>query len=240
MKSFFKKYEMEILSISLIIIIIFIAVLMCVELIPLMKHIVAHSTDEKAVISEIYNYGIRGVIILIALQTLQIITAIFPSAAIQILAGLTYGIFYGLLICITGYILGNAIIFILVRQIDKIFAPIVLKHKKNRRKSKWDFSFLREANNATRIAFLLFLIPGIPNGILPYIFAKTKISLSRYLLTILIAATPGILLCSLLGDSISDGDIFTSVLVSGILILITLVVFISRNRIITFLKELSR
>ena len=205
-----------------------------------MERVVTHITDEKAVIADIQSYKIKGVLILIALQALQIITAIFPAAAIQVLAGLTYGIFYGMFICLAGYVLGNTIIFILVRQFDINFFPLKANPAKKPHKSKWDFSFLRKADNAARMAFILYLIPGIPNAILPYIFAKTKISLPRYLLIIVLAGAPSILLCSLVGERISDGDIFTAALLFGILVLIALIVFFMRNHIIAFVNKHSK
>ena len=171
------------------------------------------------------------------LQALQVITTIFPSAAVQILAGLTYGIFYGMLICLAGYMLGNTMVFVFVRQIDKTFEFTVPKLSKRVSKPKWDFSFISDSSNAALVAFTLFLMPGIPNGILPYIFAKTKISLPRYLLSILLAGAPSILLCSLVGERIANGDIVTAVLISCIMLLTALFVFVSRNQIIAFLKK---
>jgi len=87
------------------------------------------------------------------------------------------------------------------------------------------------------MAFLLFLIPGIPNGILPYIFAKSRITLPRYLLAILLAGTPAILICTLVGERIADGDIYTAAIVFGIFVIIALLVLVLRSRIISFIKK---
>lgn len=229
----------SLLSIALIILLVCLIVVMCVDLLPLLEIVAANINDETNVTSDIYNYGPRGVFIIMTLQALQVITTFFPSAAIQILAGLAYGIFSGMLIWLVGYILGNSIVFLFVRQIDKAFTFTITKSKKRDKKPRWDLSFLKDSDNATLMAFVLFLIPGIPNGILPYIFAKTKITLPRYLLSISLAGIPSILLCSFIGERLYHGDTFTAGLITCLLMLTALYVFIRRNRIIAFLKKIT-
>lgn len=179
----------------------------------------------------------RGFCFLLSSRHCRVITIIFPSAPIQILAGLTYGIFFGLLICLAGYMIGNTIVFVLIRRFGDIFLPFNTVNKKIRKKSRWDLLFSIKSENVEFMAFLLFLIPGIPNGILPYIFAKSRITLPRYLLAILLAGTPTILICTLVGERIADGDIYTAAIVFGIFVIIALLVLVLRSRIISFIKK---
>lgn len=235
--SILKKYERKILSAVLIIISIFLIAMVVIDLIPLLKNVIGNIKDESAITSDIQEYGAQGVLLLAALQALQVITIIFPSAPIQILAGLTYGIFFGLLICLAGYMIGNTIVFVLIRRFGDIFLPFNTVNKKIRKKSRWDLLFSIKSENVEFMAFLLFLIPGIPNGILPYIFAKSRITLPRYLLAILLAGTPAILICTLVGERIADGDIYTAAIVFGIFVIIALLVLVLRSRIISFIKK---
>ncbi len=227
----------KIIAVALVLTMAALIVVLAIDLIPMLKDVVNHVRDEKSVVSKIHGLGVEGVLILIALQALQIITVIFPSIAVQILAGLTYGVFGGLLICLAGYLIGNTVIFVLMRQLHNAFKTDVPLPIRTHRKSGWDFSFIREARNATILAFFLFLIPGVPNGILPYIFARTKISLRNYLLCILVAATPTIVLSSTVGSRIAHGDFLTAVIVVSLMVVMTLVVYFTRNRIILFLKK---
>ena len=234
------KNKETLFSFVLLIALIGLIFIMFIDLIPILRNVVAHIKNEEELTSYIKNYGSKGIPIIIALQALQVITTIFPAAAVQILAGLSYGIFYGMLCCLAGYILGNSIVFIIVRQIDKTFVPIIPKlDNREHRKTKWDFSFLKESKHAEFMSFILFLIPGIPNGILPYLFARTKISLPRYLLSITLAGIPSILLCSFMGERISIGDTLSALLIFGFLTLIVILVLIFRKRIIEFLKAKS-
>jgi uncharacterized membrane protein YdjX (TVP38/TMEM64 family) len=235
----FKDKE-SLLSIALVAIVVCLTVVMFIDLFPLLKDIAINIKNEEELSSDIYDYGTSGAFIIVALQALQVITAFFPSAAIQILAGLTYGIFYGMLFCLAGYILGNALVFFLVRQMNKTFTLTFTRPKKRESRFRWDFSFLKDSDHVAVLVVALFLIPGIPNGILPYIFARTKISLPRYLLSIGIAGIPSILLCSSVGERIANGDILSAAILFGTMLLIVFVVLLSRNRIISLLKRISR
>jgi len=234
------KNKGSLLSIALLLAVFCLTVALIIELFPLFKDVAANINDEEALTSDIHSYGIKGALIITALQAIQVMTAFFPSAAIQILAGLSYGLFYGMLFCLLGYLLGNTIVFVLVRQVDKTFTLTFPKLGRRERKSKWDFSFIKDSDHAAVFAVALFLIPGIPNGVLPYIFAKTRITLPRYLMSICIAGAPSILICSFVGERIANGDITTAVIIFGFLLLAALVVILSRNRIIAFVKRLGR
>ena len=239
MLKFIMRHSAKIVAIALIFLMLVLIVILSIDLVPLLEEVATHTQDEGAVVSKIHGFGLQGVLILVTLQALQIITVVFPTVAVQVLAGLTFGVFGGLLICLAGYLLGNTIVFVLIRQWRKAFRTIVLDEQPKTRKSGWDFSFIREANNATILAFFLFLIPGVPNGILPYIFARTKITLARYLLCILVAATPTIVLSSTMGARIAQGDFVTAVIVGALMLAITVWVFLARNRILEFLKNRS-
>lgn len=215
-----------------------------VNLIPLFRQLIQDISDERSVVATIREYKIRGIVVILAMQALQVVTTVFPSAVIQVLAGLTYGVFYGMLICLAGYMLGNAFVFEAVRLVDRIFAKQFARRAERRRekkgKPKWDFSFLKKSNNAGIIAFALFLIPGIPNGVLPYIFAKTSLTLPRYLTSIFLAGIPSILICSVIGERIASGDWFTAVLLIALLLAAAVWVILSRNRILQFLQRFGR
>lgn len=235
------KCREKVFSIALIITLIMLVLILFKDLIPILKNVSSHIKNEGELTSYIQSYGSRGVLIIIALQALQVITTIFPSAAVQILAGMSYGIFYGMIFCIIGYILGNSIVFIIVRQINKAFMPYIPKFtKKNTKKNKWDFSFLKESKHAARMAFILFLIPGLPNGILPYLFARTKISLPRYLLSIVLAGIPSILICSSIGQQLSVGDTSSALIILSLLVLIATTVFLFRKQFMQYLREKSK
>lgn len=176
--------------------------------------------------------GIKGILILYLLQTLQIFLAFFPSMTIQIAGGITYGIFYGMLICLAGIITGNAIIFELVRH----FGPKV-KALLGDTKQESRFAFLKRSKNVGLILFTIFLVPGIPNGIMPYLAAGTNISFPRYILVVMLASIPNILFCTYLGDRIIKGEFGEALIILGVLLVAATLVYLFRNRIFEHLRQ---
>ena len=63
--------------------------------------------------------GNKGVFSIIGLQALQAILVFVPSAMVQILAGLTYGVLWGSIMSLVGFALGNTVIFLGVKQFRK-------------------------------------------------------------------------------------------------------------------------
>jgi uncharacterized membrane protein YdjX (TVP38/TMEM64 family) len=226
-------------------------VFLVVELIPLLKEVLENTSDESKVLSYIQAYGAKGVPVLMALQALQVMMTFLPAAIIQVLAGLSYGVWLGSVICIAGTILGNLIVFTVLRQLKSTFSSFFKergergemdeleaqpdKPKKNRFLS---IAKLNQMKHPEYIAFLLFLIPGLPNGILPYIFAQTKITTLRYLVSVAAACVPTTLLCTWLGERISKGDYQTAVILAIVLAVIIGVVVLFRKRIMDKIKGL--
>jgi uncharacterized membrane protein YdjX (TVP38/TMEM64 family) len=243
-----KTKRQTIFSIIVLALMLALIVVMVVEMIPLLKEVLQNTSDESKVLGYIQAYGAKGVPVLAALQALQVMMTFLPAAIIQILAGLSYGVWGGALICIVGTILGNLIVFTVLRQLKSAFSSFFKergergemdeqadKPKKNRFLS---IAKLNQMKHPEYIAFFLFLIPGLPNGILPYIFAQTKITTARYLVSVAAACVPTTLLCTWLGERISKGDYQTAIVLVVILIAILAVVLIFRKRIMDRIKRI--
>ncbi len=234
-----KSFLSSLVPVALIVVMLALVIFLFIDLMPLLEDVVKHIRDEQVLIAQINQAGAEGFLIIVALQALQIITVIFPSVAIQVLAGLALGIWRGLVACVCGYLVGNTLIFVLVRQLTRFVAGFDPSDRPSRRVSQWDFSFVRNSKHATVLALLLFLIPGIPNGILPYLFAKTEISLPRYLLCISVATSPTILLSSLAGAQIASGHFLMAGIAGLSMAVLTILVLAFRKRILAFIKDRS-
>lgn len=86
----------------------------------------------------IKEMGIFGVITLCLIQVFQIIVAFLPGEPIEVVAGITYGTFGGLIICLVASLIGSVIVFWLVR----IFGYPLVSYGSPRKSSK-DWHFLR-------------------------------------------------------------------------------------------------
>lgn len=65
------------------------------------------------------SLGVGGIFLLLGLQVLQIIVAILPGESIELLAGMIYGTWGGLLICMMGILIGSSAVFFTVGNLGK-------------------------------------------------------------------------------------------------------------------------
>jgi uncharacterized membrane protein YdjX (TVP38/TMEM64 family) len=214
-------------------------VIMLVELIPLLREVLKDSKNEQLMIKYIDAYGAKGAPILIGLQALQVILTVVPAAAIQLLSGLCYGIWRGAIICIVGSVLGNFIVFSFIRQARSAFGSLFKERAKEAKPiKKLSVANLNRMKHPEYVAFFLCLIPGLPNGVLPYIFAESKVSIGRYILSIAAASVPSVLIFTWLGERLSKGDFKTAIILAAVFMVILVVVLIFKRKIMARIEGL--
>lgn len=229
---------------SIILLALFIALILglFVDLYPLLKQVINDSGNEEKVVSYIHTYGAKGVLSLIGLQALQAILVVVPSAVVEILAGLCYGIWWGTLISLFGYVLGNTVIFLGVRQFKKTFGLFFASRMtQSKKKNKFfDFNKIKEMEKPEWLVFASYVIPGVPNGILPYMFAQTEITLSKYLISMTLASLPSTIMWTWLGDSVLKKNYVIIGIIAAVLVLIVVISFIFKNNIQEKINNLSK
>jgi uncharacterized membrane protein YdjX (TVP38/TMEM64 family) len=151
--------------------------------------------------------GPRGALVLLGIQVTQIIVAVIPGGPLEILAGAAYGALGGYGICVLGCLISTAVIFLMVR---KFGAPLVIRFFGSRLKGRYAFlrpgGLLSDTKKFSLALFLLFLIPGVPKDILTYVASLRDIKLSRFLLISCTARSPAILMSTMLGSSMLQGN----------------------------------
>ena len=236
-----------IIQILVAVVIVALAVIMIIDLLPLVENVIQDAGDESSMVSYIDSYGAKGIPILMGMQALQAIVVFIPSAAIRILTGLCYGAYWGTLINLGGLILGNIIVFVAVRQMKGLFVPLFhkIEHssasrssgKKRKHKKFISKEQLEKIKRPELVAFFFFLIPGIPNGIVPYVFAETKISLKKYIAVVALGSIPSTFLYTYLGDSVSNGNYTSAIIIACVVVVILLTVIIFRKKLMAFITR---
>lgn len=203
------------------------------DLIPLLRQIIMDSKDETKMIDYIHEYGSKGVPILSGLQFLLVYIPFLPASPVQILAGLCYGIWIGSCICIVGFAAGHSLMFYAARQLGNTFAPFFDRPgMKKKEKNSFVSRLTDKMNYSARTAFLLYLIPAIPNGMLPLIFAKSKIRFTHYFFAMTFGTIPSIILCAGLGERISEGDYKSIIGITLVLIILIVLFLLFRKKIL--------
>lgn len=147
------------------------------------------------------SLGILGVGIMLLIQILQVVIAFIPGEFVQVMAGVMYGTWGGLALCLTGCVLASAVIFALIRRLGRDF---VIKFFGEEQLSKYDF--LQDSSKLETLVFILFLIPGLPKDLLTYIVPLTPISMTNFLVLSTVGRLPGMIASTLIGSSVSNAN----------------------------------
>ncbi len=156
------------------------------------------------------SLGGWGPILLLIIQMLQVFVAFIPGEPIEIIAGLMYGTWGGLALCLGGILISTVIIYFGVRKIGKNKLSSIYEKEENAK-----YSFIFKSKNLLYVVFILFLIPGTPKDILLYLCPFTKINPLTYFAIATFARIPSIITSTLAGDTLAEGSIWTSVIIFG-------------------------
>ena len=220
-KGFWNKYGRLIVLIGLLVLAVILIWAVFGDIFPLFFRLLRDG-DEAAIESYIGRTALwKGILSIMSLSAIQVISIVFPGFAIQIAAGAIYGWWPALLMCYSGFLIGNAIVFTVARRMGseiRGFAP------KRSAASEW----VRDKLKTTRPSFvvaLLNLIPLIPNGIVPYMAAGSSISFPGFLGAIAATSWVQILINCVAGGFLKRGHyLFMVIALSaqvGLVVLVT-------------------
>jgi uncharacterized membrane protein YdjX (TVP38/TMEM64 family) len=182
----------------------------------------------------IVKLGIKGILILLGIQVLQIVIALIPGGPVELLAGAAYGGLGGLAICLAGCAAATVLIFSLVRKFGSPLIDLFFSREKTAR-----YAFLKNVRRLSLVVFTLFLIPGVPKDLLTYIVPLSGMGLAPFVLLSCLARTPAILASTLMGASVMEGHwlflllIFLIILAAGVLGLLfgdRIIVFFTKGK----------
>lgn len=184
-------------------------------------------------VEAIRESGPIGVLILFAMQVLQVVVAFIPGEVVQVSAGILYGPFLGSVIVLAGAFCSTLVVYYMVR---KLGAPLVSKMVS----SKWQqkLGFVTDSPKLSLVVFILFLIPGLPKDIITYVVALTAIRPIKFFVLSTVARAPGVILSSMAGHMIAeDSWIKLAIIVAVILVVVAIVVF-NRDKLFKHLNRL--
>lgn len=193
------------------------------EIIQLFELIKRGNEDEiAAYLNSQSSWG--GYFVLFVIQALQVVSIFFPGMVIQIAGALIYGWWRSFLICWLGFVFGNALVFAVARVLGK---SIQFAFSGEDKKENWLMQKINDGN-PTFVVAVACLVPGVPNGIIPYIAARTKITLKSFVLAVAGSSWIQILLNCIAGHFLRNGQYLF--MVFAFALQIALIVVISKNR----------
>lgn len=181
---------------------------------------------------EIRSTGVFGAVILITIQILQVVVAFIPGEFVELAAGVMFGPWLGLLLCLVGLNIGTALIFLFVRWFGKTFVQDNV--------SKKEFERLRFLNNPRRaliIMFFILLIPGIPKDVLIYPVPLTKIKMRHFMIISTLARIPTIITSTITGSAVMEDNYLLAIILSAVSIVLAALGILFNKRICDYLDK---
>ena len=151
--------------------------------------------------------AVTGMVSVALLSALQVASVVMPGMIIHIAAGVLYNWWKAFLLCYGGFVGGNMAVFWFVRHLGK--------------KTPYNINM---GPAGTKVLDLLalappmftvsvsFMIPGIPNGIVPYLAAKSGLTQKQYFIGVAAGSWMQILASCMAGSFLVRGNIMFSVI----------------------------
>ena len=208
-----KNSKMKILKTFIFILILLMMLIITIKVFPIFKNIATEEGRNTFKVN-IENSGYQGVLMILGLMFTQMFFPILPGEPVELLAGMCFGTWGGLLVIYVGVFVTTLIIYFLVRKFGRDFIVTFISEEKL---SKIQNSKTWSDRNKIRILlFLSFFIPGLPKDIFVYIGGLLPIKPIEFLLISTFARFPSIISSTIVGSNILYGN--------WIIILITYVI----------------
>lgn len=178
------------------------------------------------VIDDVRNAGPLGVLILLAMQFMQIVVAFIPGEVVQMAAGMMYGPWLGAAVILLGCIISSAFVFAVVHRLG---APFVRDMVPTKYLDK--FNAFEESGKLSIVVFILFLIPAMPKDTFTYLVPLTNMRMRDFLILSNVGRIPGIVISAYAANGLVDGNITQSLIIFAVVAVIAIVAIVFRDRI---------
>lgn len=159
--------------------------------------VLTQQTARDAFIADVREGGFAGMLAFLGLQILQVVVALLPGEPVELMAGLLYGTWGGLALCLVGIGIATMAIYYCVRAAGAhAIDPAILQK----------YRFLRDEAHVKLFLFLLFFIPGTPKDALIYLGPFLPLNPLAFLLLATVGRIPSILASTFVGSQFAAGS----------------------------------
>ena len=220
----------------IIVIAVFFSLMIAISLISLPYiNLLSEPEIQQTFKAWVTSFGVGGWLLVFCIQIIQIVIAFIPGEPVEILAGVLYGGFGGLFLCLFGCVVASSGVFILSKRLG---APLVAKLFT---RSKLDeFAFLKDAKKLETIVFILFLIPGTPKDMVTYVVGTSPMKITQFLAISTFARIPSVISSTFIGSTIRQGEWEIAVLIFALTAVLGVVGIKYQERMIGFCKKIGR
>ncbi len=226
------KKVKTILSVVLIIGVCALFYLVLRSMLPDFFTVLEHGDNEEVQEYIKSSGNVKGVILTALLQFVQVVSIVFPGLPIQVAAGVIFGTFFGFVICHLSYVGANVCVFLVARRLGNRITKYFYTNEKTGKKNFG--KMIADSEYPGFMVILGCLIPLLPNGIVPYMAARSNITIKRFAVCVYIGSFPTILVLCSVGKNILAGDFNQVIWLSALLVLFIAVLYKYRDKIIKY------
>ncbi|CCO07278.1 TVP38/TMEM64 family protein [Desulforamulus hydrothermalis] len=146
------------------------------------------------------SFGAMTVVISLLLMVLQTLFTPLPLFLLAGANGFIFGLWYGILITLTGSVIGSSIAFFLARGFGR---GLVCRFVKETQMSKVD---RMSCHKGPWMVFMARLIPVIPSSIISYVAGLSKMTFRGFFIATAVGKLPEIIIYTALGHSFSVAE----------------------------------
>lgn len=214
------KIVLNILSIALFVGLI-------IYLLPMMKEILTPE-GRIAFKERLDSMGPGKFWVMFLLEIAQILLVVLPGEPLEIMSGMCFGTFWGTVFIMVTVALTTSLIFYLVRRFGREYVEEFFKKEKLEKIE--NSKFFKDEKNIEIVMTILFIIPGTPKDLLVYLGGLLPIKPLRFVLISTFARFPSVITSTIVGSSILNGNIKSSIIIYVATFLITLAIIFIVNR----------
>lgn len=174
-------------------------------------------------------------LLIIGIQIIQVVVCFLPGQPVQFAASYMFGVVSGFALSITGAVIGTVISFYLAKLLGNDAVNLFFGKEKVR-----DFKKKLDSGRGLLLAFLIYLIPGIPKDLVSYVAGISYMRFRPFLLVATVGRMPGMLGSLMLGHFFGRQDYRAMIIIAGVVAVILLICYIKRDVLISFLDDVEK
>ena len=175
--------------------------------------------------------GFKGYFTIGILSMLQVLLTILPAEPVQVMAGVAFGLWKGVLVCFAGVFLGNTLIYILYKIYGDKLEDFFEKN------AEFDFDAARHSPKIVLVVFILYFLPAIPYGLICFFTASLNLKYPKYILLTGLGAIPSIFIGVGLGHLAIASSWIISLIVFAVLLVLLFVLYKNKSKIFKKVNE---
>lgn len=189
------------------------------------EHMIEYLTEHES----------AAALLIIAIQTLQVVICILPGQPIQFAASYMFGVFGGLLLSLAGAVIGVIISFYIAKLLGSEAVHVIFGEERVA-----DYRKKLNSGRGLTLAFLIYLIPGVPKDLVSYVAGISEMHFLPFLLVATVGRIPGMAGSLLFGYFFREKNYAGIAAVCVVMALMLLVIFIKRKDILRKLDDIER